>query len=111
SRTEVYDGLGVELSASSGRMTFNSAEAPSRTSPLAFDGDGIGIQNDEISWGQSLSVTFSAGVTLLGYAFLDLFAGEGPDGEAELALVDILSGTGSATHLNYGSATDKVGWL
>jgi hypothetical protein len=44
---------------------------------LAFDGDGIGITNDEISnkGQESLTLSFSKAVKITGFHFLDLFFG------------------------------------
>ncbi|HEX7081024.1 MAG TPA: PEP-CTERM sorting domain-containing protein [Gammaproteobacteria bacterium] len=79
-------GVSVEVLGGSGDLTFN-AGGPSSSAPLALDGDGLGIGDDEIGgFGvEGLHVTFDSAVTILGYYLLDLFDGEGPNGEAESA--------------------------
>lgn len=85
--SRTYGLVEVTVSAT-GPMTFNSHEAPDApVSDLALDGDGIGIGDDEISWGERIDIYFSRPVTVLAYHFLDLFAGEGPNGGGELATV------------------------
>lgn len=109
--TQTYGDVDVTLSTSSGRLTFNAPEAPNAASPLALHGDGIGIGDDEISWNQSLNVMFSSGVTVLGYMFLDLFDGEGPDGGGERAFADFTTAGGGFQQTSYGTATDRVGFF
>lgn len=106
SYTRSYGAVDITLSTS-GPLTFNAKDAPDTDSAvLALDGDGIGVRNDEISWGQRIDVHFSAPVTVLGYYFLDFFTGEGPGGIGELATVvfDTLS------LVDEGIATDNVGF-
>lgn len=103
--SRTYGSVEVTLSTS-GRMTFNDHEAPASGPSLALDGDGIGIGDDEISWGEQLDVRFSSAVTVLGYYFLDMFAGEGPGGMGELATVIF----DTASFLDQGVATDSVGY-
>lgn len=104
--TQSYGSLDVTISTS-GSLTFNAAEAPDADSSiLALDGDGIGVGDDEISWGERIDVSFSTSVTVLGYYFLDFFAGEGPGGIGELATVlfDTIS------FVDEGLAADGVGY-
>lgn len=103
--------LGVTLSASGGLLTFNEDDSPGAfTDTMALLGDGIGVGDDEIGWGQSLTVSFSSVVSLLSFDLLDLYPGEGIDGAPEQFLVDYGIGgtaTGSAGATNgagyYGS--------
>jgi hypothetical protein len=61
---------------------------------LAFDGDGLGVRDDEItSPGQSITVLFSgAGLNVAGFAFLDLFIADDAS-EREVADVEFDDGT------------------
>lgn len=104
--TRSYGAVDVTISTS-GWLTFNASEAPDADLPdLALVGDGIGVRDDEISWGERLDVLFSTSVTVLGYYFLDFFAGEGPDGGGELATVVL----DTVSLLDEGLATDDVGY-
>ncbi len=55
--TQLYDGAGVPVGGLG----------------LAFERDGAGVGNDEISFGETLTITFSAPVKFMAFAFLDLF--------------------------------------
>ena len=91
-------GIGVTLSSTGGALTFNSADgAPGcgnsnqlsiiATTGLDCSGDGIGIDNDEISQGgnQSLTVQFDAGpVNVHAIHLLDLFANENTGEKARI---------------------------
>jgi len=104
--SRTYGSVEVTLSAT-GAMTFNASEAPNApVADLALHGDGIGIGNDEISWLERMDVYFSAPVTVLGYYFLDFFAGEGPNGGGELATV-VMDGI---SFVDEGHATDGIGY-
>lgn len=115
--THVYAHESTQLSLSaSGALTFNADDAPdlgastlalSTTSTLALQGDGVGIGDDEISWGERIDIYFSAPVRILGYYLLDLFAGEGPGGIGELATVLFDDGT---SFLDEGTAMDTIGY-
>jgi hypothetical protein len=102
SHTQSYGGIDVTLSAGSGMLTFNDHEAPS-----GYDSDGIGVGDDEIGSGESIRVTFSSNVTVLGYALLDLMAGEGPQGQGEQARVEFAD-LGIA-YADIGTATGGIG--
>ena len=112
--THSYDGLDVTVSSGSDSqlLTFNSP-GPSSPDFLARDGDGLGIIDDEISYAddQLINIAFSQSVTVVAYYFLDLFANEGPDGEAESAQVVFHRAGGiDDTFSDFGFATDRVGF-
>jgi len=68
--TDTVGGVTVTLKSKSGNLTWNNEDGKDN------DGDGIGItggDNDEVSEGQVLKVTFSSAVTISGMGFLDLF--------------------------------------
>jgi hypothetical protein len=105
-----YGSVDVAVVAATGKLTFNAADAPAAASPydfLALHGDGIGIGDDEIGPGQSLGVSFSAGVKILGYYFLDLFTNEGPGGASERALVGLLTPGGTVSLTDSATAAPK----
>lgn len=104
--TQTYGDLGVTLSASSA-MTFNAADVSGgNTGSLAMGGDGIGILDDEISFGDGLNVLFSENVTVRGYYLLDLFGGEGPNGVGERTVTLFDSGW----YFDEAVATDSAGY-
>jgi hypothetical protein len=108
--SQSYGSFDVTLTSSGpGALTFNAGgpTPSSATDFLALGGDGIGIGDDEVSWGQSLKVGFSSEVTVLSYYFLDLFAGEGPGGVAEQVSVDFGA---AGNYVDSGVATDTVGF-
>lgn len=96
--TSTYGSVDVTLSVLSGQaLSFNAGDAhasTSQTGAFAMQGDGIGIGNDEIGVGESLGVSFSSPVTVLSFALLDLFTGEGPGNASEQFLADF-GGAGS----------------
>lgn len=105
-----YDGLTVSLSSDPEGINFDDMVNNDTLFPcgtmLACDNDGIGIIDDEISnpdgVSQSVTVTFSDEVLLVGFAGFDLYA----DGPGEALIVN---GTGMA----YGgelSADGGNGW-
>jgi hypothetical protein len=114
SYSQTYGSLNVTVNATGGTMTFNSHEAPTGgpgSSYMAFQGDGLGIGDDEISWGgsQLLQVSFSSQVTVLGYYFLDFFAND--QGVAdERALVTLYTADGLVILDDTAYATDAWGF-
>lgn len=107
-----YDGLEVTVSSTRGNLTFNSP-GPSAPALLQRDGDGLGIQDDEVSYTnrEILSVAFNQNVTVLGYYLLDLFANEGPNREPEAARATFVRSVGGNTvFTDLGTATDNVGF-
>ena len=78
-------GIAYQISATGGNLN-NSEAGPSeagRTGPLAGTVDGLGVGDDEITFGnQSVTVTFASAVNVVSLYFLDLF-GTNPGGAAE----------------------------
>ena len=76
SSTTVVNGATVSLSSTGGKITQNG-QAPGPVGPLLGLSDGLGIGDDEISFGrvpvESITVTFSKPVRVSGLFFLDLF--------------------------------------
>lgn len=96
------DGVGFTLTFTpfDGNLTFNDGpeQAPGPIDgalfDLAGDGDGIGINNDEITnggSGESLLITFDRSVKLSALAFLDLFLSK--SGDTERAILSVDGGT------------------
>jgi len=69
--------------------------------PLACQSDGLGIVDDEISAGQSVTVTFSRALQVVGLHFLDLFTSSRGTEEAWLTL----NGNDSVIHTFLGTET------
>ena len=74
---------GVTIMADEGNLTFNANDnggcvAGQATTGLACAGDGIGINNDEITQGglQKLILTFDSAIDILDIHLLDLFGSE-----------------------------------
>ena len=85
----------VTLTASTGYLTFNAGDkagcvAGQSTNGLACDGDGIGIYDDEIAskYQQQITIDFAQAVNISDIFLLDLFPNEGPNGEAEQAIIN-----------------------
>lgn len=85
----------VTLTASTGDLTFNAGDnagcvAGQPTNGLACVGDGIGIGDDEIAskYTQQITIDFAQAVNISDIFLLDLFPNEGPNGEAEQALIN-----------------------
>ena len=95
----LYDGVEVTVTSASATqfMTFNDEGALFDFAcsiltggQLACDGDGLGIGDDEITYGflsggEGLFVTFSQPVDVSRFAVLDLYGQGGSDGQAEVA--------------------------
>jgi hypothetical protein len=111
-----FDGLSVTVSAVGGSITFNAADAHAACSGvtgLACQGDGLGIGDDEITFGQEvLTVAFSTPVRLLGLEFLDLFQGGASfvDLLSEMLLFTLFGDFGSIDGSLAGSALDTLGY-
>ena len=85
----------ITLTASTGYLTFNADDnagclAGQPTNGLTCDGDGIGIYDDEIAskYQQQITIDFAQAVNISNIFLLDLFPNEGPDGEAEQAIIN-----------------------
>ena len=76
SSTTVVNGATVSLSSTGGPIR-QTLQGPGPIGPLAGLSDGLGIGDDEISFGrtptESITVTFSKPVRVSGLFFLDLF--------------------------------------
>jgi len=111
--SQSYAGVDVTVAVTGGGLlTFNADEARSATAELehfALGGDGIGVRDDEIGAGETVEVSFSSNVTVLGYALFNLFDGEGPDGVSERADSLFVTASGSTAHAGYGSAVGGAG--
>lgn len=71
--------------------------------PLAWENDGVGVGNDEVTDGpQFLTLTFSEEVTLTGAFFLDLFSAPG-GGVSESALISVGSGQGAVASTTFAA--------
>jgi hypothetical protein len=109
---QTYGSLNVTVTSSGQSLTFNGGTASGGPATMALDGDGLGIGDDEVgpNGDEQLQVLFSAPVTVLGYYFLDLFGGEGPDGEGEGTRVDFQTLGLGPTFADVGTAMDGVGF-
>ncbi len=99
-----------------GRMRFTGYDGGRRAArgPLAGVHDGVGIGDDEISYGnERLTAQFSNAVTLNSVQFLDLF-GAGPDGDPSAEGVGMLieyAGGGSTFLSALGTEWGGAGYL
>jgi len=88
----------VTLTALNGKLTFNARDrggcvAGQPTNGLTCDGDGIGVNNDEItqagseftSSDQTITISFAEAVDITNLYVLDLF---GSEGNGEIAVID-----------------------
>jgi len=89
-----FSQAGVNFSTNSGLLTFNDVAGgdhspglvdPASIIPLAGIGDGIGIGDDEISGGESLTITFDKPVTGTKLYLLDSYANSAEDEGAEIS--------------------------
>jgi len=91
----------VTLTANTGSLTFNrndsgGCKAGQPTNGLSCDGDGIGINNDEITQGgsQNITISFQQAVNITDILLLDLFSNEsgrdvnGDPTVGEIAIID-----------------------
>jgi hypothetical protein len=129
--TVLFDGIAVTVTSISPRtsLTFNAGDAHgSCGTPLACDGDGLGLGDDELTFSnpsagvEAILVTFTdpaanqlVPVNITGLAFLDLFGPGGASGESAvetamwLALSNgslvqgALDGTDTTTTLGYAA--------
>lgn len=101
------DGVGFTLTftPNDGTLTFNDGpgEAPGPIDgaliDLAGDGDGLGIDDDEVTnggSGESILITFDKKVKVTALAFLDLFLRSAEDSNPEKAYVSVDGGTPTA---------------
>lgn len=109
---------GVSLSATDGNLTFNAGDnggcVAGKTAGihnLACAGDGIGVNNDEISEGlrgdQSITVTFDTAVDINNIYLLDLFGNESSGGfiNYDIGEKAVINGM---TYWSFG-AVDNIG--
>lgn len=89
----------VTLTAKSGSLTFNRSDnggcvAGRPANGLTCDGDGIGINNDEITQGgsQQITISFQQAVDITDIFLLDLFSSERT---GEIAIIDGAQYSGS----------------
>ena len=92
----------ITLTADNGSLTFNrkdsgGCKAGQPTNGLTCDGDGIGVNNDEITQGgsQQITLTFDKAVNITDIILLDLFSAErGYDvnGDATTGEIAIIEG-------------------
>ncbi|OUR63854.1 hypothetical protein A9Q79_08860 [Methylophaga sp. 42_25_T18] len=97
------DGVGFTLTSTDGTVNFNENYDGSLSTGcgiLACDKDGAGIDNDEISPNQTLTLTFDSIVSFTAFHFLDLYDGIGTE-QATITLDGSL--------LSYMSATETSG--
>lgn len=121
--TVELDGITATVTADNGALTWTSFDGdasapPCATGLLACNYDGIGVRDDEITYGigvsaESVTVTFSQAVDVSGIHLFDLF-GLGDDGvgnPAEVALVEFLDAGSSQLALRSVTGTAAPGTL
>lgn len=115
--TRTYGSNQVTLSTNgTGSLSstrYDGGQSSTAYGRLAHIKDGVGINDDEISYGKErLTASFSSAVTLNSVQFLDLF-GQGPgDPLAEGAAMLInFAGDGSETLTAFGTDLSKAGYL
>ncbi|SEA63936.1 VPLPA-CTERM sorting domain-containing protein [Rubrimonas cliftonensis] len=79
--TQTVFGSTVSLSASGGAINFTPFDGGAAVPGLASINDGVGVNDDEVSPRETLTVMFSAPLFLTAVSFLDLFIA--PDGSEE----------------------------
>ena len=88
---------------------FDGGSAPSNAFGLAFENDGWGIADDEISNGdqvvESITINFGSSVSILGFGFLDLFE----EGDSGLGEVGIMTANGVDYELSFDAANSSFG--
>jgi len=121
-----FDGLGVTIgSGDDGTEAFTqtSYDGSNRDDCFAYDlvckSDGIGIKDDEVTFGGSeqLVVSFSDAVDIVELIFLDLFASSGSDPQPEVVGFTVFSsgetgsytGTASNDGIGFFVGTDEFG--
>lgn len=90
--TDAAIPAGVTVSATGGDVTLTPFDGAAPVPGLASISDGLGVRDDEISLGQSLTVDFGDLVSVIGLYFLDLFVGP-QTGDAETAVATFSDGT------------------
>jgi hypothetical protein len=83
---------GVTVTAAGGPLTLTAFDGAAPVPGLASISDGLGVGDDEISVGQSITVDFGELVTITGLYFLDLFVGP-QTSDAETAVAEFSDGT------------------
>ena len=78
SQTYAFGGGSLDVTLSSnGSLSFTSFDGDDTVAPLAFDNDGVGVGDDEITSGsEQVTVSFSKTVSVVGFHFLDLFVAQ-----------------------------------
>jgi hypothetical protein len=109
SASGTVQGIGWTLTPSSGPLSYTSFDGGTETDgPLAFEYDGIGIGDDEISYNTStktsefLTLTFASPVYLMGLHFLDLYGFESVQVKSGDALLMSIAATVAARDLAKG---------
>lgn len=89
----------------------NGGQGPGPIGPLLGQTDGIGIQDDEITYPrESLTLTFKHAVKVTGLFFLDLFYGAAGIESACLAVDGAAVGCGFAQQFNPGAGNTNPGY-
>jgi hypothetical protein len=74
----------------------SSSYCQANSGPIACGSDGLGVLNDEIGFGQSVTVTFSRALHITSLHFLDLFKSTNDNGHERASLY--LNGDSSAAY-------------
>jgi len=91
----------------------NSLAANKALNPdLAFENDGIGIKDDEVSYpSESLTMTFDQSVTVTGVYVLDLFGAETTEIYSNGVLVGTIAALSGATNSTDDNSTDGYSYI
>lgn len=108
--TVMYGDLSVTLTTNRGNYTntrFDGNTVDCATYGLDCERDGIGIRDDEVSYGQEwLTIEFNQAVDIESLIFLDLFYRSGSDRNAEVANVQF---NGNAPGVNFTGTANNDG--
>ena len=118
--TQMVDGISVNVklignsNPSGSKLTWNGNEGPGSLPPLAGDGDGIGMGDDELQAGERIQVSFLPDVLVNTIYLLDLFSGEKAkyrlDGESWTNNIEGIGGNWGLLEITTGS-TDYDSWV
>ena len=120
--TQMVDGISVNVklignsNPLGSKLTWNgsSTESPGPLPPLAGDGDGIGMGDDELQFGERIQVSFLPDVLVNTIYLLDLFSGEKAkyrlDGESWTNNIEGIGGNWGLLEITTGS-TDYDSWV
>jgi len=114
----MVDGIGFTLTSTDGTVTLNQdgrydGSSYSHCQPagsLTCDRDGVGIRNDEITMGQTLSLVFDTAVRITSFEFLDLYKGKYAE-EATVTIDGGISRSVSATESSGVGGYANLGFL